>query len=104
SLYYAEKGFINHLKRITEKDIESETTLADLMKIIGDIEETEALSYGKEQFSAIDQALHSKLMIITGGPGTGKTTVIKGILHAIATIHVTPNDIIEKKEKPDNQF
>jgi len=104
SLYYAEKGFINHLKRITEKDIESETTLADLMKIIGDIEETEALSYGKEQFSAIDQALHSKLMIITGGPGTGKTTVIKGILHAYATIHDTPYDINEYKEKSDYPF
>src|SRR5699024_1028120 len=46
----------------------------------------------------------SKLMIITGGPGTGKTTVIKGILHAYATIPDTPYDIKDYKEKSDYPF
>ncbi|MFP3490780.1 AAA family ATPase, partial [Staphylococcus sp. SIMBA_130] len=76
-----------NLKRIMEKPIKDETPLAEMMKITGDIEESEVLSYGKEQFSAINQSLHSKVMILTGGPGTGKTTVIKGILKAYATIH-----------------
>src|SRR5690625_5215963 len=73
SLYYSEVGFAQSLKRVMSKPIEDQTTLAELMKIIGDLEETEILSYGKEQFEAINQALHSKVMILTGGPGTGKT-------------------------------
>src|SRR5690625_2821085 len=57
------------------------------MKWAGDIEEEESLSYGEEQFQAIKQAIHSKLMLLTGGPGTGKTTVIKGILKVYAKMH-----------------
>ncbi len=87
SLYYAEDQFSSHIKRIMDKKIETETTDAELMKLIGEIEEEEILSYGEEQFSAIKQAIHSKLMILTGGPGTGKTTVIKGILKVYADIH-----------------
>lgn len=103
SLYYAEDGFVSHLNRLLNKPIENSTSLAELMKIIGDIEEEEVLSYGKEQFNAINQALHSKVMIVTGGPGTGKTTVIKGILNAYATIHglsLQPKDYDNKSDFP----
>lgn len=103
SLYYAEDGFASHVKRLITKPIEHATPLAEMMKIIGDIEETETLSYGKEQFQAINQALHSKLMILTGGPGTGKTTVIKGIIDSYAAIHnvsIDPNDYEKKSEFP----
>ncbi|MYL56119.1 ATP-dependent RecD-like DNA helicase [Virgibacillus halodenitrificans] len=103
SLYYAEDEFASQLNRIISKSIEDETPLAELMKIIGDIEETEILSYGKEQFSAINQAVHSKVLILTGGPGTGKTTVIKGIIKAFSTIHnlsLDPQDYKDKSEFP----
>ncbi|MBM7597854.1 exodeoxyribonuclease V alpha subunit [Virgibacillus halotolerans] len=103
SLYYAEDGFVSQLQRLIKKPIEHETPLAELMKIIGDIEEEEVLSYGKEQFNAIDQALHGKVMIVTGGPGTGKTTVIKGILNAYATIHgvsLQPKDYDNQADFP----
>ena len=87
SLFYAEEQFSSHIKRIMEKEIQTNTTDAELMKLIGEIEEEESLSYGEEQFSAIKQAIHSKLMILTGGPGTGKTTVVKGILKVYADIY-----------------
>ncbi|MBY7143295.1 ATP-dependent RecD-like DNA helicase [Virgibacillus sp. NKC19-3] len=100
SLYYAEDGFASHLSRVIDKPVKENIPLAELMKIIGDIEETEVLSYGKEQFTAINQALHSKVMILTGGPGTGKTTVIKGILNAYATInHLSLNPFDYDNEK-----
>ncbi|MRH43026.1 ATP-dependent RecD-like DNA helicase [Aquibacillus halophilus] len=86
-LYYAESGFCSQLKRIHDKEQEDSSTTAELMKIVGDIEEEESLSYGKEQFDAIEKALSSKVVILTGGPGTGKTTVIKGIIKAYAQIH-----------------
>src|SRR5690625_672139 len=104
SLYYSEAGFAQNLERVMSKPIEDQTTLAELMKIIGDLEETEILSYGKEQFEAINQALHAKVMILTGGPGTGKTTVVKGILNAFAAIHDIPFDISEYDDQADFPF
>ncbi|WP_343752686.1 SF1B family DNA helicase RecD2 [Lentibacillus halophilus] len=87
SLYYAEDGFAAHVNRLIAKPVEYEIPIAELMKIIGDMEEQETISYGKEQFESIKQALNSRLMVVTGGPGTGKTTVIKGILHAYAAVN-----------------
>lgn len=87
SLYYAEDHFSSHLKRLMQHKVQTKTTDAELMRMIGDIEEEEVLSYGEEQFTAIKRALDSKVMILTGGPGTGKTTVIKGILKAYAETH-----------------
>ena len=104
SLYYAEDHFSSHLKRIIHSEIETETTDAELMRIIGDVEEEESLSYGQEQFEAIKQALHSKVMILTGGPGTGKTTVIKGILRAYAEVHDLSMNRHEYDKKSDYPF
>lgn len=38
------------------------------------------LNYSEEQLSAIRMALEESLMILTGGPGTGKTSTLQGIL------------------------
>ncbi len=95
SLYHAENGFCHQLERINSSKMDFEYTQADLLKIIGALEEEESMSYGEDQFNAIEQALHSKVMILTGGPGTGKTTVIKGIIQAYAKLNelsVDPKD------------
>nr|WP_244513667.1 ATP-dependent RecD-like DNA helicase [Oceanobacillus limi] len=104
SLYYAEDGFASHVKRLLENKVEFDTTEAELMKIIGEIEEEETLSYGKEQYEAIRRALHSKLMILTGGPGTGKTTVIKGIIKAYGSIQSLSTDPSDYDNKSDFPF
>jgi len=104
SLYYAEENFAKHLNRMIAQPIDLELSLAELMKILGDIEETEVISYGEEQFSAIQQALQAKVMILTGGPGTGKTTVIKAILKAYSTVHEVPYNINEYESKADYPF
>lgn len=103
SLYYAESGFCTQIKRIVDKELSEEVTSAELLKIVGSIEEEESLSYGKEQFHAIEQSLASKLMILTGGPGTGKTTVIKGIIKAYSHIYdlsLDPKDYDDKDTYP----
>ena len=35
------------------------------------------------QKEALQTAINSKIMLLTGGPGTGKTTVIKGIVELL---------------------
>ncbi|UOR12220.1 SF1B family DNA helicase RecD2 [Halobacillus amylolyticus] len=92
SLFHAENGFCNQLERIMDEEHETKHTQADLLKIIGDMEEEESISYGEDQFAAIEKALQSKVMILTGGPGTGKTTVIKGIIRAYSTLHELSTD------------
>lgn len=104
SLYYAEDHFSSHLKRLLDDPIETETTDAELLKIIGEIEEEEIIAYGNEQFEAIQQAIDAKVMILTGGPGTGKTTVIKGILKAYAAIHDVSLDYHAYDKKADYPF
>src|SRR5699024_1528429 len=104
SLYYAEDGFVSHIQRLMKQKAVQEVPLADLMKITGDIEETEILRYGKDQFEAIRASLHSKINIVTRGPGTGKTTDIKGILHAYAHIHDVALDIRYNKDELEYTF
>ena len=72
---YIAKEVVNRLKnkKITEKDI----------KIVEEIEDKLNISYNDNQKDAILQSLKNNFLVITGGPGTGKTTVIYGIYRAL---------------------
>ncbi len=50
--------------------------------IIARIEKASKIKYSEIQLEAINKALTSKVMVLTGGPGTGKTTTIRGIIKA----------------------
>src|SRR5699024_11194824 len=104
SLFYSETGFSSQIKRISEKKLDSFFTDAELLKIVGAIEDEEVLSYGKEQYEAIETALKEKIFILTGGPGTGKTTVIKGIINAYAEINELSLDKDDYDDLSDYPF
>lgn len=59
----------------------------DIQEEIAAVEEDFAISYDQVQRKAIQEALQSKVFILTGGPGTGKTTVINGLIAAYAQLH-----------------
>lgn len=54
--------------------------IADITREIAIIEAESGLSYATMQKKAIIAAVNSGVMILTGGPGTGKTTVIKALI------------------------
>ncbi|WP_027963521.1 SF1B family DNA helicase RecD2 [Halalkalibacillus halophilus] len=80
-LFFAEEGVASQLTRVLETKEDSFYDESELMQLIGEIEEQEGIAYGSEQYEAVKKALEHQVMILTGGPGTGKTTVIKGIIH-----------------------
>jgi len=53
---------------------------SDVSRIIDELEKNEGIKYAPLQYQAIHKAVNSGVMILTGGPGTGKTTVIKAVI------------------------
>ncbi len=78
-LYLAEKGIANSLVRYTK----SSSPAFDeelVLQSIDDFQKDHLIEYTEEQIKAIKKALLDDFLIITGGPGTGKTTIINGIV------------------------
>lgn len=80
SLYYAEKGIVKRLKRIKNERTQPKYENDNLANEIEESEAKLGIQYGPAQRKAITEALEEKLFILTGGPGTGKTTVLEGII------------------------
>lgn len=74
--YEAEKKIIEYL--ISQEGKKSDR---DFTRHIKSAQRAVHIIYSEEQENAIATAFHYKLSVITGGPGTGKTTVIRGIYH-----------------------
>lgn len=88
SLYYSEVKSVQNLYRIEAHQTKLETIeQSDLQIHIGEIEDVNNVNYAASQKEALETAINSKVMLLTGGPGTGKTTVIKGIVELYAEIH-----------------
>lgn len=58
----------------------------DIERLISRIEMEEGITYAALQRKAIFEALGGGLMILTGGPGTGKTTVIRALLRIFSSM------------------
>ena len=54
--------------------------LPDAERVLQGIEAIAGITYAERQRDAIRMAAERRIMILTGGPGTGKTTVLSGIL------------------------
>ena len=52
----------------------------DLDRLIARMERTQGITYAPQQRLAVETAARHQVMLLTGGPGTGKTTSLKGIL------------------------
>lgn len=77
-LYYAEKKVAMRLLQLQQAtEPLSEDNLSLFIKVW---EKDNQIQLAQKQKEAIKACLHHGVLVLTGGPGTGKTTVIKGIL------------------------
>jgi exodeoxyribonuclease V alpha subunit len=60
----------------------------DVERALAWFEQRQGIALAPEQRQAIRAAVHGKLLVVTGGPGTGKTTLLRGIL-----------EILERKQR-----
>ena len=82
--YSAETYITDRLARLNDMP---RRRLPKLETKIGILEEQNNIIYDPSQKEAIIKALNNNLTIITGGPGTGKTTIIKCIVKLLLEIY-----------------
>lgn len=92
-MYDAEKNIAIRIKNISQNKIQVKSLIND----IKDLEETLQIKYNDEQKKAISAAINHQMLIITGGPGTGKTTIIEAIVNLYSNINnLSTQDKFEK--------
>ncbi len=67
-------------RRLLQMAGEEAERVTDPERVICDIEREQGIKYAGGQREAVRTALDSSVMVLTGGPGTGKTTTVRGIL------------------------
>ena len=80
SLFFAEEGIRSNLVRLLEKGHQDRFEDEKILDAISQAEDDLGIHYDGIQKQAIFDAITQKVFILTGGPGTGKTTVINGII------------------------
>lgn len=83
--YYCECGTANKLRKIANSPASvGYTTPISIERI----QQLTGMTYDDIQAEAIETALKSKVMVLTGGPGTGKTTTTQGIIAAMRIMNM----------------
>ena len=89
--YEIENDIASYLKQIADNPIKKINKLDEYIK---DIESELNIKYNNEQKLAITNALNNRISIISGGPGTGKTTIINAIVRIYVAINkLNPIDV-----------
>ncbi len=82
ALWIAEVGVVQSLRKLAEK--RHPLPAIDFDKALPWVERKIGFELAPSQREAIRAATREKLLVITGGPGVGKTTIVKGIIEIFA--------------------
>lgn len=88
-LYKMENNIADKLFKINSQNYPKIEDLDDRIQRFSDLNN---ITYNDDQIKAIKTALNENITVVTGGPGTGKTTIIR----AIISIYVDMHPISEK--------
>jgi exodeoxyribonuclease V alpha subunit len=86
SLHHAERSIADRLLALTRSKLPWPSIDAD--KAIPWVEQRTGLTLADSQKAAVRLALSSKVVVITGGPGVGKTTIVNAILKILAAKNI----------------
>jgi exodeoxyribonuclease V alpha subunit len=83
SLFSSEIGVVKDLQRIRDNISDAKESVIDLDKEIAWYENRYSIKLAAQQREALQKAINEKVVVITGGPGTGKTTLVNGIIQVL---------------------
>jgi len=81
-IYNSENMLATYIGNFLKDEFDYGYKLENIGNAINWLKEELKIEYSEKQLVAIETALKENISIITGGPGTGKTTIIKGIIES----------------------
>lgn len=100
-IFQTELDIANELKRVVKNQVEKEVfSDKEIDHAISHAEDELEIKYDETQKNAIKNALNNPLSILTGGPGTGKTTIINGILMCLKELAGIPSGALYSEDPP----
>jgi len=81
-LFFSEAGTARKILELLQTP--RPAIVEDVAAIIAQVQQKTGIIYDQVQVDAINCAVQSKIMVLTGGPGTGKTTTTQAIITAFA--------------------
>ncbi len=84
--YKAERYIADRMKVMMRS---APPTPIDIKRSIATVEQELDISFGELQYKAIEAAVTKGVLILTGGPGTGKTTTLNAIIRLMETAGLT---------------
>ncbi|WP_146924347.1 SF1B family DNA helicase RecD2 [Alkalibacterium kapii] len=100
SLYASEWGIANGLERLKINNDKEKIKTSIINKKIKKFEKSRGITFGVSQKEAIVRALTSPVFILTGGPGTGKTTVLEVIVSIYAELNEISLETSDYQNEP----
>lgn len=93
-MWEAETFIVKRFRLLARKEEEKIKSLEDKLLEMEDVFD---ISYNVEQRNAIISSLEKNILVITGGPGTGKTTIMKGIVSLYKEVHKLSYEQLSKR-------
>ncbi|MHB8109132.1 MAG: SF1B family DNA helicase RecD2 [Syntrophorhabdaceae bacterium] len=78
ALHISEQGIADYISRLASAH--KQVGLVNIDEELSRIESEQKISFSEKQGQAILASIKEKILVITGGPGTGKTTIINGVI------------------------
>ncbi|MGZ6505485.1 MAG: SF1B family DNA helicase RecD2, partial [Tumebacillaceae bacterium] len=85
--YFSEMKVADYIRTMVSQPVETDEVSPTF---IDEVEQQEGLSLAPLQRQAVEAVLTERLVVITGGPGTGKTTTVRAMIAALKRQGITP--------------